>query len=369
MSLQEEIDKKSKEIQTDSYSMSIGELMNMYKDNELQIQPDFQRFFRWTDSQKAKFIESILLGIPIPPVFVAQSRSGVWDVIDGLQRLSTIFEFTGILKNSEETPIPPSVLQPTKFLSSLKGKMWNNTEDEDNSFTEEQRIDFKRSKIDINIIKKNSDIDAKYELFQRLNTGGTSLTQQEIRNCLMIMLDKEFYKWISELRDFDSFQNCLPLTEKQVNEQEDMEIVLRFLIYRYTNLDDIKGNEDISDFITEEMMSIIEDAEFDYEKESKIFNETFTYLDEILGENSFKKFDHGKNKFLGAFSISAFESVIGGISTNIEQVSAKENEVVVDKIKNIYNTAEFKDAVKPGTRPINRFKKLTQFSVMYLRDE
>ncbi|MFS8602691.1 DUF262 domain-containing protein [Priestia megaterium] len=362
MSLQVEIDKKSKEIQTDSYSMSIGELMNMYKDKELQIQPDFQRFFRWTDSQKTKFIESILLGIPIPPIFVSQSRSGIWDVIDGLQRLSTILEFTGILKGAEKKPIPPSVLQPTKFLPSLKGKMWNNPEDEENSFTEEQRIDFKRAKLDINIIKKNSDVDAKYELFQRLNTGGTSLTPQEIRNCLMIMLNKDFYKWVSDLRDLEAFQNCLPLTDKQINEQEDMEIVLRFLVYRYTDTNTIKGNEDISDFITDKMMLIIEDEQFSYEVEEKAFTESFTYLDELLGENSFKKFDHVKNKFLGAFSISSFEAITVGLSNNIAALKQKQNEEVIDMIKNIYTMNEFENASRRGIRAINRFKKLTGLS-------
>lgn len=59
--------------------------------------------------------------------------------------------------------------------------MWNNTEVSENSFTSEQRIDFKRAKLDINIIKRSSDADAKYELFQRLNTGGTALSPQEIQ--------------------------------------------------------------------------------------------------------------------------------------------------------------------------------------------
>ncbi|ARW05665.1 DUF262 domain-containing protein [Bacillus atrophaeus] len=360
MSLQDEIDIKSKEIQTDSYSMSIGELMNMYKDNELQIQPDFQRFFRWTDAQKAKFIESILLGIPIPPIFVSQSRNGVWDVIDGLQRLSTIFEFTGILKDVEKKPVLPSVLKATRFLPSLKDKKWNDPEDEENSFAEEQRIDFKRAKLDINIIKKNSDADAKYELFQRLNTGGTSLTPQEIRNCLMIMLNKEFYTWVSDLRDFASFQNCLPLTDKQKIEQEDMEVVLRFLVYRHTDLDSINGNEDISDFLTEKMISIIEDDQFDYEQEKKVFMDTFAYLDENLGEDSFKRYVQDKNKFSGAFLISAFEAIIVGLSNNIEVL--KESEEVVQKIKSIYEMNQFKNAIRPGTRAINRFKKLTILS-------
>ena len=99
MSLQNEIDLKSKEIHTENLSMSIGEVISMYNDGDLDIHPEFQRFYRWTLNQKSKLIESILLNIPIPSIFVAQRKDGVWDVVDGLQRLSTIFEFIGVLKD------------------------------------------------------------------------------------------------------------------------------------------------------------------------------------------------------------------------------------------------------------------------------
>jgi len=90
--LMAEIKTKAKEIHTDAYPMSIGELMTIYRDKDLDIHPEFQRFFRWSELQRAKFIESILLGIPIPSLFVSQRDDGVWDVVDGVQRLSTIFE-------------------------------------------------------------------------------------------------------------------------------------------------------------------------------------------------------------------------------------------------------------------------------------
>ena len=93
MSLREEIQEKRKEIVVDAYAMSIGEIVNLYNDEELDVHPEFQRFFRWDDNQKTRLIESILLGIPIPPIFVSQKTNGKWDVIDGQQRLSTILQF------------------------------------------------------------------------------------------------------------------------------------------------------------------------------------------------------------------------------------------------------------------------------------
>jgi len=77
MSLKEEIDERAKEIHTDGYPMSIGEIISLYNNNEIDIHPEFQRLFRWNLTQKTKLVESILLGIPIPSIFVSQRDDGI----------------------------------------------------------------------------------------------------------------------------------------------------------------------------------------------------------------------------------------------------------------------------------------------------
>ena len=119
MGLDQEIKARRAEVRTDGYPMSIGELINLYRDDELDIHPEFQRWFRWSQEQKSRLIESILLDIPIPSIFVSQREDGVWDVIDGLQRLSTIFELTGDLRDSYGRKLTPLVLTQTKYLPSL----------------------------------------------------------------------------------------------------------------------------------------------------------------------------------------------------------------------------------------------------------
>ena len=119
ISLKQEIADRRAEIYSDGYPMSIGELINLYQDDELDIHPEFQRFFRWTDDQKSRLIESILLGISIPSIFVSQREDGVWDVIDGLQRLATIFQLVGILKNDKDQLEEPLKLTGTTYLPSL----------------------------------------------------------------------------------------------------------------------------------------------------------------------------------------------------------------------------------------------------------
>ena len=100
--LQDQIDKMSKSIKTDNYPMSIGELAGLYRDGDLNISPIYQRLFRWDIDQQSALIESILLDIPIPPIYVFQDEDGKWSLIDGQQRLSTIFKFMGILKKSRD---------------------------------------------------------------------------------------------------------------------------------------------------------------------------------------------------------------------------------------------------------------------------
>ena len=162
MALQEEIEQKSKEIHTENLSMSIGEIISMYSEGDLDIHPEFQRFFRWSIQQKSKLIESILLNIPIPSIFVAQRADGIWDVVDGLQRMSTIFEFIGILKDEKKIIVPPLKLQETNLLPSLENKLWES--EDNNSFTDAQQRYFKRSRLNFVIIQKESDENSKYEL-------------------------------------------------------------------------------------------------------------------------------------------------------------------------------------------------------------
>jgi uncharacterized protein with ParB-like and HNH nuclease domain len=86
----DEINAAQRLVKTDAYQMSIGEVVNMYRDNEIIIDPEFQRLFRWDLGQKSRLFESILLGIPLPSIFVFEREDSKWELIDGLQRTSTI---------------------------------------------------------------------------------------------------------------------------------------------------------------------------------------------------------------------------------------------------------------------------------------
>lgn len=359
MSLQSEIDVKSKEIHTDGYPMSIGELITLYRDGEMDIHPEFQRFFRWSDMQKSRLIESILLGIPIPSIFVSQREDGIWDVIDGLQRLSTIFEFVGELKGEDGKKIKPGKLLKTEYLPSLKDKTWEG-EDANTSFTVAQRLMLKRAKLDIKIIKKQSDKDAKYELFQRLNTGGSSLSPQEIRNCLLVMVNVDFYKWLLGLSKIESFKNSIVLSERLLDEQYDVELALRFFVYKNSTIKEIGEIKDIGDFITKKMLEFAQDKTFDYVLEMSIFEKTFDILDKTAGDDVFTKFDVEKKKFLGAFSISAYEVIASGVGKNVDSYyNNKKNQAkLLSKIKQVWSEDIYKEKSGNGLTAMRRLPHL-----------
>lgn len=334
MSLQEEIDQVRQEIKTDSYSMSIGELISLYQDGEIDIHPDFQRFFRWSNHQKSTFIESILLGIPIPPIFVSQRDDGIWDVVDGLQRLSTIYEFVGILNQKKTDEYQPFVtLEATTYLPSLKGKKWNDPQDTENSLTQTQRLLIKRAKIAVNIVIKESDKMIKYELFQRLNTGGSIATPQEVRNCIVLMLNKDLYKLMRSLADRESFRNCIALSDRLYEEQYDMELVSRFiLLYDRddASIQDLKG--DVSEFLTVGIRQMALQEDLDYRRIEKAFDVTFNMLNEAMGDNSFKRYRAEDDRFIGGFLLSAYEVVALGIGFHYQ------NPISADKIPNQIKT-------------------------------
>ena len=351
-----ELNKERQTIKTDSYNMSIGEIINLYDEGDLILNPAFQRIFRWDDHKKTKFIESILIGIPIPEIFVAQKEDGKWDVVDGVQRISTILQLVGKLDG-----YPPLTLTETAQLPTLEGFTW------DSLPVEIKRI-FRRSKMGINIILTENSIQAQYELFQRLNTGGLHLSDQEIRNCLLIMIDYETYEKINSIKDNQNFLNTLPISKEKIQEEYHMELIIRYLIAKMDKVEYENYNQSkhpLSDFIDKEMTRLLEEESFNIETELQIFIEIFDMLSRILGEDAFKKYNLEKEKFEGAMSIASFEAIASGLAQNFEKIKELPDEKIIEKIIDLYKSEEYQRLSARGIKAIPRFKGLTSFSKEY----
>lgn len=210
MVLEEEISARVGEVRTDTFDMSFGEIANLHANRELIIQPEYQRLFRWSPQQKSHLIESVLLQLPIPQIFTIENSDGVLELIDGLQRTSTVLQFI----DHESIDQPPLVLEGCSLIPALNGLSFQD-------LPLGLRLNIKRSPIRTVVIKKQSKGFLRYEMFKRLNTGGSNLEPQEIRNCSARMVGEvgvKFYSFLVQLSNDPSFAVCaeyLPQPDKE----------------------------------------------------------------------------------------------------------------------------------------------------------
>ncbi len=363
--LTEQIEVARRKVVSDGYDMSVGELVSLYKNNELVINPAFQRLYRWEESQKTRFIESLLLGIPIPPIFVFQQESGIWELVDGLQRISTILELFGELRDAQGQLLAPLELGGTTLLPALANKRWEPRAEEDKDALDvSQKLAVKRARLRVEILKKESDQDAKFELFQRLNTGGSPLSEQEVRNCVLVMVNKPFFDWLSVLELQESFRITTPLTDAQVERGKRLELVLRFVSYRRFPY---KPGLDLNEYLDAAARDLAKrDSDF-WDDEKSIFTFTFQLLSEALGGNAFKRWDGERHS--GAFLISGFDSIAHGIASNVVAIRAlapgERLALVQDRARTVWGAQEFTSNSGMGVRGTTRLTNLLPFGARH----
>ncbi|HVU60442.1 MAG TPA: DUF262 domain-containing protein [Mycobacteriales bacterium] len=347
--------------------MSINEVVAMYESGELEVHPEFQRIFRWSLEQQSRLVESVMLGIPIPMIFVAQRKDGVWDVIDGVQRLSTLLRFLGALKREDGAEDSPSPLVSGDYLTGLTGVVWDASKPlvdangdpytgGTSELDESQRRVFKRARLDFTIIQSSSDEQAKYDLFQRLNSG-TRLSEQEARNCLAVMLDATFAKWLEALAKFPAYDSTVDISDRKEQEAYGMESVLRYLACVNTSDAELSKMGDVGEFLTKRMRFFIGDTGFNRDKQASTFESVFGLIDQTLGSDAFKRYNPDLDRFTGKFSISAFEAIATGLARNIDKwltldASEAQNRLRAAAIA-VWNDSVFKTR-SGGGKPANR---------------
>jgi hypothetical protein len=359
--LLQEIETTRTEFKTDSYSMSIGELRSMYESEELIINPDFQRYYRWTDVQKTNLIESILLGIPIPSLFVYQRKDGVWELVDGLQRVSTILQFMGVLKNKDGELYPPLELKKTKHLPHFAGIYWENPPEGKTEIPASLRLFIKRSKLKFSIILSDSGDYAKFEVFQRLNTGGTFASNQEVRNAMTIMANKDVATWFNELAVHPSFLQIISITDRLIEEQYNVELVLRYIGLRFL---EYFSNYDVKDFLDEALDYVLSKDENWRTEIGAEFKKVFDLL-ASTGCKVLKKYD-GEN-FKGKFLESAFEAITIGLGYNSDEYTTEDTDFILNKIYSLWSEDVFLSASGSGSNASYRIPRVVPFAKSFFK--
>ena len=338
-----DIENSRNTLQTDKLDMSFGEIMNMYERDEIIINPDFQRLYRWTDYQKTRFIESVIIGIPIPPIFVAEDSQGRWEVVDGLQRLYTIFSFFGVLKNMPEKN--NWMLGAGDMIQTLDGFTCD-------TLPLKIQLNIKRSSFHIEIIKWNSQYDLRFELFNRLNTGGTPLTNQEIRNSLYRSISSKFNDYLKELSAYQNFVDVVDISQEKIDQLYLEELVLRFLSL-YRNRQHV--NKSIALHMTDFMKQCVENDNFKYDQYSQIFKKTFDILRRV-GTGIF-------NSANREFSTAIYDTTTIGIAENIHLYSEKKPVVIKEKINEVKSDEVYQKMVRSGgNNSVQRVKKRLEFA-------
>ena len=366
--LNEEIENARRLVKTDAYQLSLGEVVNMYRNGEFFINPDFQRLFRWEIGQKAKLIESLLLGIPIPSIFVFEREDSTWELIDGLQRISTILEFMGqLIDTATRFPKPPTAMVGTKYLPSLDKVVWERSEQVQGVPLAEQvelspalQLAIRRSRISVEILKRPSDNATKYDLFQRLNAGGTTANAQELRNCIIIMVSAQYGRFVRDLASYQPFRTTLAASDDQLEKQRDMEFAARFLVHTYVDYD---GRLDVEEFIDESIVTLATAAETRIAGET--FRSTFDLLNDAYGNNALRRFTNGQPG--GRVTLVAFECIAIGIARNIANVMAKANrtEWVRERIRQLWESPEITDFFAAGLRGTIRIQRTIPFGTAW----
>lgn len=252
-----------KEVDYDTRDYAIDFLVQQFKDDEFYIPDEYQRQYIWQKSHKNKFIESILLGLPIPFMFFSDTDDGRCEIIDGAQRTCTLEEFM----NGDLT------LEGLTKLTKLNGFSYDNLPDY-------YKRKFKKTTMRIIVLSDDTTVDIRKEIFNRINTTGVKANASEVRRGSYAGPFMDFLKSCTNNPLF--IKNC-PVSAMSKKRYEDLELVIRFFAF----LNNIDGfSHRVDDFLDDYVKSVPND--FDRKKYHNEFLGMLTFVDKYF-PNGFKK--------------------------------------------------------------------------------
>lgn len=320
------------EIDVDISTVNLGSLIEQLENDEIDLQPDFQRAADvWDNVKKSRLIESILLGLPLPSFYFSEDpRSQKLSIIDGLQRICAIRDF--ILKKDE-----PLKLEGLQFLKNFEGMTYSQL-----ARPEVKRI--KSLKITMNTLRKGTPLDVKYIIFQRVNTAGEPLTPQEMRHALNQGPAAEFIK---ELANMESFKKATNYSVKS-KRMQDRDFVNRFIAF-FIGYQDYMGDLDM--FLNDKMGELNKMTPTQRDGIRDSFDKAMKCCYQIFRNDTFRKRYSVTDK---RKPIS--KSVYDTLSVNIAWLSDEEQLMLLKKAEvfktgmiRLFNDERFNFSISTGT--------------------
>lgn len=350
------IDYDPEKIRLNKKQFTIRETLNMLKDGEIDLSPDFQRLFVWKEIKKqSSLIESLLLQIPIPVFYLAENKKRYYQVIDGVQRLTVINSFVNNnfkLKNLEY------------FSDSCEKKYFK-----DIDYVYQQRII--RTMLEFHVLDPETPGQVKYNIFRRLNQGGKPLKGQEIRNSIS---NKNTRTLIKELANSTEFVNAT-LGDINPIRMQDQELVLRFIAF-YDDFDFEQGEfktykGDMEEFLNDKIDAMNDDSSRAEEYKSVFYN-AMNNASHLFGRFAFRKISSenktSKRKFLINKSLFTAWSLVLSRYSNVK-IKKKPEESLIEPIVNaLEKDKNYYVSVTQGTNQKDRLKKSIQKALEITKD-
>lgn len=325
---------------------SIREFVNMKNDGELILQPDYQRNFVATDIIASKLIESILLDVPIPVVYLAEEQDGNFSIIDGQQRLTSFISYLG-----EKFPDGRQFkLSGLKVLAELNRKTFN-------ELNLDQQKKIRNTTIHSIIIKKESNSDIKFEIFERLNTGSTKLNEDEIRNTV--------YRgtYITLLHDLSKNQHFDELVNK---DNFKIRMIYNGMILRFLALSEksyINYKSSMKQFCNRELRDNRNLNQEKVKEYKKRFEHCIDLVKVVFGENAFRRYipgDDTKSGYWasGQINMALFDlQMVGFVNYSKNEVLSKSDSIREELLNLMVNNSTFQQLIAYKTSDTDNVKK------------
>lgn len=263
-------------ILTEQGDPEVDSLYQKYKRGRLNIQPDFQRQFVWDQAKSSRLIESALLRIPLPVIYLAQEKDGREQVIDGQQRLTAFFSYIdGRFPSGADFR-----LTSLKVFNELMGKHFSD-------LTEEEQDKIRFSKMRTITFLPQSDAELRFEVFERLNTGAMSLNDQELRNCMYRGPYNDLLKRLSRNEDFCALMNI----SKPDKRMKDVELVLRFGAFFHATY--LKYQSPMRRFLNADIQQYRDMSDSQAQEFEEAFKKSVSLVRSVLGPRAFKRYYRG----------------------------------------------------------------------------
>lgn len=339
--------------------LSFRELISQYEEEAL-LKPELQRHYVWDKPEASRFIDSVLLGLPIPSIFLAKTADEKMLIIDGYQRIMTVYDFVrGIFTGDGKV---------FKLSNSDKiNKRWRGKAFSELTESDQRKIRGTTIHAIIFVQKQPKDDDTSiYQVFERINTGGRTLLPQEIRNCVY---QGSFNSLLIKLNQDQSWRNLYGLS-KPDSRMRDMEFILRFFALRSHQLLSSKepGRISLKKHLNEFMGSSDVQQPTQLDSMQKIFVQTSTLIHDRFGIEAFHNISPKEpEKFIKKFNPTIFDSI--AISTCIAAehgVYDVEKQKYKDlRLQLLYNE-EYQDLIKVRTTDIDRIQKRVFLALRHL---